>query len=112
MTPTLGTCLCFSDDSPSSTKDANSKSSDDSNPSSHIMFVRDVAPYQRIQYKQMNDYQDSVDICTKKKKCVTRVQALKNDNDSKYASIVPEIKVSSIQKNILMSCYGLNTFLK
>ncbi|CAF3121210.1 unnamed protein product [Rotaria sp. Silwood2] len=95
ITPTLDMNLCFHDASSSSPNDIHSNSSDDSNTTFHIVFVRDVAPYQRTQYQLGDCHRDAVDMCTKKKKCITRIQGVKYDHDNKYASILPEIKFPS-----------------
>jgi hypothetical protein len=93
--------LCLHDSSLSSPDNVQLDINDDVNNSpSHVVFVRDVAPNQRSQY-QTNIYdQNTTDEYLKKKNYTVRIQGVKTDSDNKYASILPEIKVSFVCKNI------------
>ncbi|CAF1316740.1 unnamed protein product [Rotaria sp. Silwood1] len=91
----IDTNLCLLDDSLSSPNDTHSSSADVANSISHLVFVRDVASYQRTQHQQSSCQRDTIDICSKKKKYIIRIQGVKTDHDNKYASILPEIKFPS-----------------
>ncbi|CAF1458511.1 unnamed protein product [Rotaria sordida] len=95
ITPTLDMNLCLLNRASPSPNNIHSSSADDSNSRAHVTFVRDVAPYQRTQYQQSDCHRDTVDIYTKKKKYIVRIQGVKTDHDNKYASILPEIKFPS-----------------
>jgi hypothetical protein len=103
-TPNIDFNLClYQNSSPSPTR-VQLHSDDDPNLIYHIVFARDVAPYQISQNQLNNYYQDAKDARFKKKKYTIRIQGVKTDRDKKYASILPEIKVSFSCKNISIKC--------
>jgi len=74
-----------------------------SSPFSRVTFIRDVAPYQRQRYQSEICYKGEK-IRIQKDRYISRVQGVKTSLDAKYASVLPEIKVSSfcvIKKNSL-----------
>jgi hypothetical protein len=100
-TPNSSLNLCLYDNSFPLLSYAQFYSDDDSNSIHHIIFVRDVAPYQRNQ-NQVNAYDpDARDVCFNKKKYTIRIQGVKTDRDKKYASILPEVKVNFVWKKYL-----------
>lgn len=97
-TPNIDLNLCLSDKSSSSPSLDHLHTDDDLNIVSHIVFVHDVAPYQRIQNQLNSCYQDASDEGFKNKKYTIRIQGVKTDHDREHACILPEIKVSFVCK--------------
>ncbi len=97
-TPNTDLNLCLQDAPLPSTNNVPMDCVDDLNSISHVFFVRDVAPYQRTQNQLYHDYADTTGVFINKKNYVIRLQGVKTDDDDKYASILPEIKVSFVAK--------------
>jgi hypothetical protein len=101
ITPNIDLDLCLHDSCLSSPDNVQLDSNHDVNNSpSHVVFVRDVAPNQRSQYQPNLYDQNTTDEYLKKKNYTVRIQGVKTDFDNKYASILPEIKVSFVCENI------------
>ncbi len=110
-TPNIDLNLCLHDNSSPSPSNGQMHFDDDPNSMYHVVFVRDVAPYQRSQYQLNGCYQDARDACFTKKKYTIRIQGVKTERDKKHASILPEIKVSFVWKNIYISKMQIGYYL-
>ncbi len=64
----------------------------DSHSVDHIIFERDVVPYERDQY--LDILHEDKTKQSRKNSHIRRVQGVKNPDDERYASVLPEIKVS------------------
>ena len=92
--------LCVREVAPFSPNSTQLNHDDDFNLQSHIMFTRDVAPYQRSQYQRDDYYQDAESPWSKKKDFTIRIQGVKTDSNNKCGSSLPIIKVRFAHKNI------------
>lgn len=71
-------------------------SHDDANWIEHIIFVRDVIPYEEDQYS-ISTLDGNEAKGFRKDRHVKRIQGLKSPEDKRYAYVTPEIKVCSLE---------------
>lgn len=94
-TPNIDYNLCLSDEPSSSSCPTHVRTSNNLNMRSHIVFVRDIAPYQKISNQPDNSYQD-INNDGFKEKYPVNIHGLQMSYDRKCANILPEIKVSIV----------------